>query len=103
MGYKLLISITLASNPAVLHGRPHTPDGRTLKDFVSEVKSNLRGEILALMGTGFNMPNNFMANFMQDQGIETRLNAYGPLYVKKPPKYWSNLGESFIKAQNATT
>ena len=22
------------------------------------------------------------------QGIETRLNAYGPLYVKKPPKYW---------------
>ena len=37
------------------------------------------------------------------QGIETRLNAYGPLYVKKPPKYWSNLGESFIKAQNATT
>ena len=39
----------------------------------------------------------------QSQGIETRLNAYGPLYVKKPPKYWSNLGESFIKAQNATT
>ena len=37
------------------------------------------------------------------QGIETRLNAYGPLYVKKPPKYWSNLGENFIKAQNATT
>ena len=65
MGYKLLISIT-ASNPAILHGRPHTPDGRTLKDFVSEVKSNLRGEILALMGSGFNMPNNFMANFMQD-------------------------------------
>ena len=66
MGYKPLISITLASNPAVLHGRPHTPDGTTLKDFVSEVKSNLRGEILALMGSGFNMPNNFMANFMQD-------------------------------------
>ena len=38
-----------------------------------------------------------------NQGIETRLNAYGPLYVKKPPKYWSNLGEGFIKAQNATT
>ena len=37
------------------------------------------------------------------QGIETRLNAYGPLYVEKPLKYWSNLGESFIKAQNATT
>ena len=37
------------------------------------------------------------------KGIETRLNAYGPSYVKKPPKYWSNLGESFIKAQNTTT
>ena len=33
----------------------------------------------------------------------TRLNAFGPLYVKQPPKYWSNLGESFIKARNATT
>ena len=41
--------------------------------------------------------------FWKNQGIETRLNAYGPLYVKKLPKYWSNLGESFIKAQNATT
>ena len=41
--------------------------------------------------------------FRIGQGIETRLNDYGPLYVKKPPKYWSNLGESFIKAQNATT
>ena len=37
------------------------------------------------------------------QGIETRLNAYGPLYVEKQPKYWLNLAESFIKAQNATT
>ena len=27
---------------------------------------------------------------LPNQGIETRLNAYGPLYVKKPPKYWSN-------------
>ena len=27
--------------------------------------------------------------------IETRFVAYGPLYVKKPPKYWSNLGECF--------
>ena len=34
---------------------------------------------------------------------ETRLNAFGPLYVKKPPKYWSNLGESLIKTRNATT
>ena len=33
--------------------------------------------------------------------IETRLIAYGPLYVTKPPKYWSNLGERFIKARNA--
>ena len=24
--------------------------------------------------------------------IEIRFVAYGPLYVKKPPKYWSNLG-----------
>ena len=39
----------------------------------------------------------------EDQGIETRLNAYGPLYVEKQPKYWLNLAESFIKAQNATT
>ena len=38
-----------------------------------------------------------------DQGIETRLNAYGPLYVEKQPKYWLNLAESFIKARNATT
>ena len=37
------------------------------------------------------------------QGIETRLNAYGPLYVEKQPKYWLNLAESFIKARNATT
>ena len=37
------------------------------------------------------------------QGIETRLNAYGPLYVEKPPKYWLSLAESFIKARNATT
>ena len=35
--------------------------------------------------------------------IETRFVAYGPLYVKKPPKYWSSLGESFTKARNATT
>ena len=37
------------------------------------------------------------------QGIETRLNAYGPLYVEKQLKYWLNLAESFIKARNATT
>ena len=29
--------------------------------------------------------------------IETKFVAYGPLYVKKPPKYWSNLGECFQK------
>ena len=40
--------------------------------------------------------------FVKIKVIETRLIAYGPLYVKKPPKYWSNLGESFIKARNAT-
>ena len=38
---------------------------------------------------------------MNNQGIETRLIAYGPLYVKKLPKLWSNLGEHFIKARNA--
>ena len=32
--------------------------------------------------------------------IETRLIAYGPLYVKKPPKYWSKLQETFYKARN---
>ena len=41
--------------------------------------------------------------FRKHQDIETRLNAYDPLYVEKPLKYWSNLGESFIKARNATT
>ena len=30
--------------------------------------------------------------------IETKLVFYAPFYVKKPPKYWSNLGESFQKA-----
>ena len=48
-------SSSLTSNPAVLHGfhgRPHT-DLMTLRDFVSEVKSNLRGEILALMEDGY--------------------------------------------------
>ena len=34
--------------------------------------------------------------------IETRLIAYGRLYVKKPPMYWSNLSESFTNARNAT-
>ena len=53
------ISLSRTSNPAVLHGyhgQPHT-DIKTLKDFVSEVKSNLRGEILALMGEGVRIPN----------------------------------------------
>ena len=53
------ISLSRTSNPAVLHGyhgKPHT-DIKTLKDFVSEVKSNLRGEILALMGEGVRIPN----------------------------------------------
>ena len=45
-------------------------------------------------------PNSALSFF---QGIETRLNAYGPLYVEKQPKYWLNLAESFIKARNATT
>ena len=44
---------------------------------------------------------NLIKHFLQ--GIETRLNAYGPLYVEKQPKYWLNLAESFIKARNATT
>ena len=43
------------------------------------------------------------ADIQKMQGIETRLNAYGPLYVEKQPKYWLNLAESFIKARNATT
>ena len=30
--------------------------------------------------------------------IETKLVFYAPFYVKKPPKYWSNLGECFQKA-----
>ena len=38
----------------------------------------------------------------ENKVIETRLIAYGPLYVKKPPKYWSNLRESFINARNAS-
>ena len=40
--------------------------------------------------------------FSKTKVIETRLSAYSPLNLKKPPKYWSNLGESFIKARNAT-
>ena len=32
--------------------------------------------------------------------IETRFVAYGPLYLKKPPKYCSNLGECFQKLQS---
>ena len=35
--------------------------------------------------------------------IEIRLITYGSLYVKKPPKYWSNLGESFNNAGTAST
>ena len=31
--------------------------------------------------------------FGKCKAIETRFVAYGPLYVKKPPKYCSNLGE----------
>jgi hypothetical protein len=38
---------------------------------------------------------------LKNKVIETRLNAYGPLYVKKPLKYLSNLDESFINARNA--
>ena len=51
----------------------------------------------------FFQSNAFPNKILNFQGIETRLNAYGPLYVEKQPKYWLNLAESFIKARNATT
>ena len=38
----------------------------------------------------------------ENKVIEIWLVTYGPLYVKKPQKYWSNMGESFINARNAS-
>ncbi len=42
------LNMALASNPALIHGYYHT-NLATLKDFVSEVKSNIRNEISTLM------------------------------------------------------